>query len=274
MTRPQPAPGNLFEAIATLLPAEQREYFYQRMLYFRHLPPEDELLRIAEAMGFLALLIRETPEKLANEREQIAEIVARSVASIEAAQQTSVQYHQQLEERLKRLPAEVAKGISPEAIAEKINESLRQQFAKSGIPETAEALAAVSRQVKQATGEFQRTTGQLTTSYRGAADDARRTIDQIRSSVADATESAKRSVADIKQRFLLEYKYSIAALCGSALLIGLILGYLGYMWIQPKREEIRPMVPAAQATRSTRNSPRSQLSHKKLVQRNGPGQPL
>ena len=162
MTRPQLVPENLFEAIATLLPAEQREYFYQRMMYFRHLRPEDELLRIAEAMGFLALLIREAPEKLASEREQFAEIVDRGVASIEAAHQTSVQYHQQLEERLRRLPAEVAKGISPEAIAEKINESLRQQFAKSGIPETAEALAVVSRQVKQATGEFQRTAGQLT----------------------------------------------------------------------------------------------------------------
>ena len=48
MTRPQPVPENLFEAIATLLPAEQREYFYQRMMYFRHLRPEDELLRIAD----------------------------------------------------------------------------------------------------------------------------------------------------------------------------------------------------------------------------------
>ena len=104
MTRPQLVPENLFEAIATLLPAEQREYFYQRMMYFRHLRPEDELLRIAEAMGFLALLIREAPEKLASEREQFAEIVDRGVASIEAAHETSVQYHQQLEERLRRLP--------------------------------------------------------------------------------------------------------------------------------------------------------------------------
>jgi len=268
MTRPQPVPENLFEAIATLLPAEQREYFYQRMMYFRHLRPEDELLRIAEAMGFLALLIRETPEKLASEREQFADIVDRGVASIEAAHQTSVQYHQQLEERLRRLPAEVAKGISPEAIAEKINESLRQQFAKSGITDTAEALAVVSRQVKQATGEFQRTAGHLTST----ADDARRAIDQIRSSVANATESAKRSVADIKQSFLLEYKYSIAALCGSAFLIGLVLGYLGYMGIQPKPEDKRPTVSAAQATPSTPNSARSQPSHKKRVQPNGPGQ--
>ena len=78
----------------------------------------------------------------------------------------------------------------------------------------------------------------------------------------------KRSVAEIKQSFLLEYKYSIAALCGSALLIGLILGYLGYKWIQPKPEEIRPTVPASQSASSTPNSPRSQPSHKKHLQPN------
>jgi hypothetical protein len=55
---------NLFDAIAKLLDPSQREYFYQRMLYFRHLRPDDELLRIVEAIGFLTLLIRETPSLL------------------------------------------------------------------------------------------------------------------------------------------------------------------------------------------------------------------
>ena len=49
MTRPSPAspPEDLFDAIATLLEPGQREHFYQRMLYFKHLRPEDELLRLA-----------------------------------------------------------------------------------------------------------------------------------------------------------------------------------------------------------------------------------
>ena len=54
MTRaPASAPEHLFDAIAKLLEPGQREYFYQRMLYFRHLRPDDELLRIVEAIGFL-----------------------------------------------------------------------------------------------------------------------------------------------------------------------------------------------------------------------------
>jgi hypothetical protein len=35
MTVPQPAAENVFDAIAKLLKPEQREYFYQRMMYFR-----------------------------------------------------------------------------------------------------------------------------------------------------------------------------------------------------------------------------------------------
>ena len=63
MTRPSPAspPEDLFDAIARLLEPGQREHFYQRMLYFKHLRPEDELLRLVEAIGLLALLIREAP---------------------------------------------------------------------------------------------------------------------------------------------------------------------------------------------------------------------
>ena len=53
MRRPDPprSTDDLFEAIARLLEPGQREYFYQRMLYFRQLRPDDELLRLVEAMG-------------------------------------------------------------------------------------------------------------------------------------------------------------------------------------------------------------------------------
>jgi hypothetical protein len=112
MMSTQPAPENLFDAIGKLLKPERREYFYQRMLYFRHLRPEDEMLRIAEAMGFLALVIGEAPQEMAREREQLAEILTRFMESLQAAYQVSVQYHQQLEERLSKLPAEIAEGIN------------------------------------------------------------------------------------------------------------------------------------------------------------------
>jgi hypothetical protein len=87
MTRPSPSstPEDLFEAIAGLLEPSQREYFYQRMLYFRHLRPEDELLRLVEAIGLLALLIREAPHAVVREREQMAQLLETSLATIHAA---------------------------------------------------------------------------------------------------------------------------------------------------------------------------------------------
>ena len=62
------APEDLFDAIASLLEPGQREYFFQRMLYFRQLRPEDEILRLVEAIGLLALLIREAPHAVAAAR--------------------------------------------------------------------------------------------------------------------------------------------------------------------------------------------------------------
>src|ERR1700682_2436884 len=87
MTRPSPAspPENLFDAIAKLLEPGQREYFYQRMLYFRQLRPEDEILRLVEAIGLLALIIREAPHAVAREREQLAQLLQTSLATIQAA---------------------------------------------------------------------------------------------------------------------------------------------------------------------------------------------
>jgi hypothetical protein len=126
MTRPAPAsaPKDLFEAIAALLEPGQREYFYQRMLYFRHLAPEDELLRLVEAMGLLALLIREAPLAVAREREQMAQLLESSLATIQAVGEAGQSYQRQLDGRLTRLPTDLAQGINPAAIARAITESL------------------------------------------------------------------------------------------------------------------------------------------------------
>jgi hypothetical protein len=138
---------DLFDAIGRLIEPGQREYFYQRMLYFRHLRADDELLRIVEATGFLTLLIREAPHAVAIERQHLAELLATHVATIEATAQAAQAYHQYLDDRVARLPADIAHGVSPPAIAQAITESLRQEFVRSGLPATAEALAVLSKQL-------------------------------------------------------------------------------------------------------------------------------
>src|ERR1700730_15268096 len=150
----QPADADFIDDIAELLPAEQRPLWYRDMAHLRRLPADDEMLRIARAMGFLTLVTRQTPAQIANERERLATILDHSVKAIQSARKDMVSLHQQLEERLTQLPAEISEGISPLAIAARLSESLRQQFVESGIPETAQALAVVSKQTKQVAGEF------------------------------------------------------------------------------------------------------------------------
>ena len=165
----QPAEADFIDDIAALLPAEQRSLWYRDMAHLRRLPADDEMLRIARAMGFLALVTRQTPAQIAIEREQIAAILGDSVKAMQSARQDTVALHQQLDERLAQLPAEIAEGISPVAIAAKLSESLRQQFVASGIPATAQALAVVSKQTMKVAGEFDLSSKQLADSYREMA---------------------------------------------------------------------------------------------------------
>ena len=243
----QPAEADFIDDIAELLPAEQRPLWYRDMAHLRRLPADDEMLRIARAMGFLTLVTRQTPAQIANERERLAAILDHSVKAIQAARRDVVILHQQLEKRLTQLPAEISEGISPAAIAAKLSESLRQQFVESGIPETAQALAVVAKQTKQVAGEFDRSSKQLTDSYRGAAKEAHQALDEIQASIENATATAKRAANDLTQTFLREYKWSILVLCSAALVMGFALGILYYRWTNPAALEPTPNTVVVQA---------------------------
>jgi len=86
------------------------------------------MLRILRAMQFLTILIEQTPCRVATERERLAEVLARAISTMQATHEAGLAYQKQLEARLAKLPEEIARGISAEAIAAKLTESLRQQF--------------------------------------------------------------------------------------------------------------------------------------------------
>jgi hypothetical protein len=245
-------PENLFDAIGKMLHPEQREYFYQRMLYFRHLRPDDELLRIVEAMGLLALITREGPLEMASQRDQIAEIMKSALESMLSMQESSSVWHEQLDDRLSNLPAEIARGMSPSAIAERIAESLRQQFLQSGIPQTANALALAAKKMNEATTEFQRRAAALTDSYSGTVKQANSAIADIARNIRQATDCAERSITAIRTSFFLDYKLSLAVLSSSALVLGVILGYFMNDWLHHLTEQpVHVPAPAAQVAPSS-----------------------
>ena len=65
--------STLFDELAGLVPAERLTEYYRVIAHTRTLSPNDEMLRILEAMGVLALLTRETPAAIAR-RAQAASV--------------------------------------------------------------------------------------------------------------------------------------------------------------------------------------------------------
>ena len=150
---------DLIDRIAEKLPPDVRADYYREMRHCRSLPENDEMLRILRAMQFLVLLIEQAPDRLGVERDRIEKLLTGTFDSLRRTFAASEEYHAELDRRLTELPGEIAKGISPEAIAGTIKENLRQQFVRSTIPETAEALAVVSTQMKKVSAEFAATAG-------------------------------------------------------------------------------------------------------------------
>ena len=60
----------MFDSLARLVPDELQTAYYRVLAHSRNLSPDDEMLRILEAMGILALLTRPTPKDIADERER------------------------------------------------------------------------------------------------------------------------------------------------------------------------------------------------------------
>jgi hypothetical protein len=223
--------GDLIDRIANALPAEVRADYYRELRHCRSLPENDELLRLIRAMQFLTLLMDQVPARVVVEREQLDRLLGTVMERLEKTLTSSIAYQTRLDERLSNLPAEVADGIAPDAIVATINESLRQQFVQTTIPETSRALAAMAAEMKKITTDFRQTSATLGNAYGGAAAEAREAIEKMDLAIYQAAHTAQNAAADLSRRFQREYRWSLYALSGLALLSGLILGILFQRWI-------------------------------------------
>ena len=241
------AEPDLIDRIALALPEEVRAEYYRELLHCRSLPENDEMLRLLRAMQFLVLLIEQAPSRMADERERLDKLLAATIANMTKISAASENFHTSLQRKITRLPADIANSISPEAIAAKINDNLKQEFVRSTIPKTAEALAAISDRMKTVCTEFSTTSDSLGHIYRGAAEDARKAIGSLQAEISQATATAGRFTTELNQKFSKAYRMSLGMLGGGALIIGLAIGMMfeRFLFSPPAVQPVAPVVQAA-----------------------------
>lgn len=227
----------LFDSLSRLVPEELQTAYYRVLAHTRTLSPDDEMLRILEAMGILALLTRQTPREIADERERIQETFDAQQRFSEAAQQKVLGYLHELDSRLSALPSEIEAGLDPQQIAKMLGESLRQHFLKSGVPDTVKGLQATAVAMTSAQKE-------LSTALHRVSDSRDGVLAQVEQANSRLTYSLERRAKTI-DALLHEWKSDllriwIPLIAGAALLMGLLAG----MRIQSCRDSASATDPA------------------------------
>jgi hypothetical protein len=78
-------PDSVYDRIAAFLPADLRTSFYRYVAHVKTLRPDDDFVVIIQGMGILALLARQIPEALAEERGKLLTEYAQLCRKHEAA---------------------------------------------------------------------------------------------------------------------------------------------------------------------------------------------
>jgi len=203
-------PETIFDQIAKLLPPDLREHFFRRIAHLRDLSPNDDMLLIAEAMGFLALLIRETPPLLTAERQ-----------ALENLHRNIVQSNAQLEDRLLDLPTEIQAAIDTDTIAAKIAESIRQSFIQT-------ELASVAQELHLHVGTITEATRQLAAMAAGLDDSHSGVVARVQHAVTAMLANFGNAAAHIRtvsKDLTSQTRHAVAILCTAALTLGFLLGW-------------------------------------------------
>lgn len=244
----------LFDSLARLVPDELQAAYYRVLAHTRTLSPDDEMLRILEAMGVLALLTRHTPKDIADERERFQELLTVHQQVSNDAQHKMLRYVQDLETRIDALPKEIEASLDPRQIANILGESLRQHFLRSGIPDTAKGLQATSAVMTGAQKELSSALRVLSDSQGGILAQVEHANSRLEYSLESRAKKADSLLHEWKSDLLRIWIPMVAA-------ASVLIGLFGGMEIQGCRDA-PAVVPSAAATVPTAPSPASQSPEK------------
>ena len=230
----------LFDELAGLVPAERQAEYYRVIAHTRTLSPNDEVLRVLEAMGILALLTRETPAAIAAERKSLQKMLESALSKADEVEKRMAAYTSRLESRIAQLPKELETGLDPPRIAKLLGESLRQCFQQSGLPDTARAL-------DQSCSEMNSVQKQLVNVLRELAHPDIGVIAKVRSvndSLLRSMATRAQQIDDLLGRLERQVRATwLPVVASAALALGFFLG----TWFASERQAT-PETPSAAQT--------------------------
>jgi hypothetical protein len=227
----------LFDSLARLVPEELQTEYYRVLAHTRALSPDDEMLRILEAMGILALLTRHTPKDIADERERFQEMLELHRQFSDEAQQKMLGYVHELEARISVLPGEVEAGLDPQQIAKHLGESLRQHFLQSGITATVNGLQTTNTALTTAQKELSTALRTLSDSHGGVVAQVESANNRLTYSLESRAKTIDALLHELRGDLL---RIWIPLACGATLLVGMFCG----MEIQGCRDSPSETSPA------------------------------
>jgi len=232
----------LFDSLARLVPKELQAAYYRVLAHTQTLSPDDEMLRILEAMGILALLTRHTPKEIAEERTRFQEVLVRYEQCSNDTQEKMLEYLNALDTRIATLPEEIEEVLNPGNLAKFLGESIRQQFLRSGLPKTAEALQACSATIAKAEADLGRALARLCDNHYGVLAEVESANRRVTYSLESRAKSIDALLFEVRHDIL---RLWVPILCGAALLIGLFGGMSIQSWRDNSSEGTSNAQPAA-----------------------------
>lgn len=233
-------------SLAEHLPDPNDRAWYGALVSYVHsLPPEDELVRVAQLFGFLTLIGRQLPESLAAEQAKLREFWGEAYPALQEEVRLNERYHQQLQERLNHLPREIAAGVQPGAIAKAMGESFRQQLVATGIEESKVFLTDATRDLKRVAGDVAVAVKPIAGQYGDLAATISANIDALKRAATTLDNSAIRLIntaenIDLKNTALVKQVQELQwwVLPAIAFVIFLLGAGAGVFWQQGRTDVV------------------------------------
>jgi hypothetical protein len=242
----------LFDSLARLVPEDLQTAYYRVLAHTRTLSPDDEMLRILEAMGILALLTRHTPKDIADERERFQEVLRVHRQFSDEAQQKMLGYVHELEARIADLPGGIKVGLDPQQIAKMLSESLRQHFLQSGVPDTVKGLQTISSAMTSAQKDLSAALRALSDLHGGVVAQ----VEYANSRLGYSLESRAKTIDALLHEWKSDLlRIWIPLIAGAAMLVGLFGGVeiQGCREAAPTAVATPTVVQSAPTTKPERN---------------------